>query len=308
MNKLSNSYLVCRDIFKKNFYLLYLVCTLLSIEKFKFICSLYSLFYYLSIENHISIYNKELISLYKKLKSSDHNKSIKILKNYPIVFIAFFETINKLQIDEKLFTKIIEAIEIINTNTTYNTYEDLEIYLNKISSIIAELMVRILSYKSNQFVYNIPQLKKFLQKLIEGIYTTTIIQNIFIDRNRNPPKIYIPKVEQEWFETDLTDITNDYTNTNKNLIKFELEKCQNLYKKSDLCVNIIDLKQKPAIKLLKNLFQNINTKIEKKKYDVYTHYIELSNFDIIKCFISNLSIFDLFSFTYNFIHYNFFFN
>ena len=320
MNKiLKDSYIKCRDIFKKYAKTYYLGAILFEKTKFYHISAFYA--FARVIDNIVDVDNtnlhirrEKLLNLetlflehYKYYKKNKKYLEVSYDNTFAAILPAVLHTFTEIKIDDLCIRSFFNSMRMDLYKFRYKNYKELEEYMYGSAEIIGEVMYSIME-KDNI------ELLDYAYSLGTAFQLTNFIRDIREDYEMKPMRIYIPIDEQEEYNVNLEldipkiiekTISDEQFKNVKKLIKFEIERCDKIYDFSQ--VGIDKLKYKKSINLSKVLYQSIHNKIIENDYDVFNQKCNLSIYEKLSLCYQYLGLWDLCHFIFNYIRYSYFF-
>lgn len=322
------SYKKCRDLFENFSKSYYLGSMIFPFHKFKHICAIYGL-----VRVADNIVDKQIVFLSeieeKKIKFDDFINSFysiydlsdeeyNLIKNdysfwnkYNVIFKAVFETIKELNLEKNLFERFFKSMKKDLTKFKYESYEELEEYMDGSASVVGEIMLRIMSHNDDFYLKKKSNSRKcYAQILGISFQLTNFIRDIREDFNMHPSRIYLPleDINKYNLDFDYYNDTNSVDNKFKNFIKKQIKKNRVLYSLSDTGINMLSPNDKIAIKLSRKLYSNILVKIEEEDYNLFNYKkINLDYKEKLNIIYEDLGIYKLIMIFINYIFYTYFF-
>jgi 15-cis-phytoene synthase len=311
--KLYKSYKLCQYLFKKHSKSYYLGAMLFPFDTFKYICAFYG--FVRVVDNIIdsddfSINTKKI--LLKEIKYnffySFDNNEIPCNSDNDEVYLALFDTINTLKIPRDIFERFFNSMEMDLEKTEYNTYNELEDYMNGSAGIVGETMLIIMAHNNSFYDGKTNLLKPYAQKLGYSFQLTNFIRDIKEDYNMEPSRIYMPKDELINYnvELDIYIISCLVDEKFKTFAKYQIEKNKELYKYSQIGLDKLEPTHKKAINISRILYSGILDYIQYNNYELFGPKIKIgfwSKLDIIR---QNLTIFQMMKVFINYFAYSYF--
>jgi len=162
------------------------------------------------------------------------------------------------------------------SKTEYQTYNELEKYMYGSASVVGLMMVYVVADEDKKQ----PALE-YAQALGEAFQMTNFLRDIYEDVKERD-RVYLPIDDMENFGVTKQDLLNKNLNQNFiDLMKFEIERTQDLYKKADLGLKFLPKREAKAIKVARVLYSRIIDKIEGANYDIFSSRLHLSFFEKI---------------------------
>lgn len=329
------SYKECKNIFKTYSKSYYLGSMIFPFEKFIHICAFYGLVRVADnivdsknlsenekceklnefIENFFNIYD---------LKDEDY----KIIKNnnkfwckYHDIFRALFKTIKEIKLERQLFERFFKSMKMDLEKYNYQTYWELEKYIDGSAAVIGEVMLKIMMYKDDYYVknpYNSSERFEFTKQnrmsyanlLGNSFQMTNFIRDIREDYNMNPRRIYLPLEEINVYKLNFEKYNNEgVVDINfKEFITEQISRNKVLYTFSDIGINMLSPNDKAAIKLSRILYSRILDKIEEKDYELFApEKIKVGFMEKMKIILNNIGLFNFIKIVIHYISYSYFF-
>lgn len=181
------------------------------------------------------------------------------------VLMAVVDTVQKFPIDPECFRRFLRSMTMDLTIATYETWEDLLDYMDGSAAVIGEMMLPILephdtaAFGHARDLGNAFQLTNFLRDVNEDL-----------DRGR----VYIPQEDVRRFGVDLTmrSCTPEFIS----LMKFEIERCRELYESADKGIAMLPPRSARCIRAARVLYSRILERIEAQRYDVFSNRASVS--------------------------------
>ena len=320
-----NSYKECRNLFKKHSKSYYLGAMLFPFKKFKHITAFYGL---VRVADDI-VDNFDYCKDNKKYKLEEfinnffyifslNDKDYNLIKNddlfwskYHVIFRALFITIKELQLDKSLFERFFNSMKMDLEIENYKTYEDLEKYMDGSAAVVGEIMLKIMSHDDKYYLENINNNRIYHSRILGNAFQlTNFIRDVKEDYNMNPRRIYLPTDELDNYNINLDDYNNtQIINDNfKFFIKDQIKKNNDLYKISDVGINMLSPNDSLAIKLSRILYSRILDKIEEKNYELFSpQKIKVSFNEKMYIIYDNIGFIKFIKIIINYILYSYFF-
>jgi phytoene synthase len=173
---------------------------------------------------------------------------------------AVVHTVRAFDIDTTAFDRFLRSMTMDLTVESYETWDDLLVYMDGSAAVIGEMMLPILepldydtALPHARDLGNAFQLTNFLRDVDEDL-----------DRGRQ----YIPLEDSRRFGADLTEraVTPKFIA----LMQFEIKRCRALYESADIGISMLPERSAKAIRAAFTLYGRILDKIEAQQYDVFT--------------------------------------
>jgi len=163
----------------------------------------------------------------------------------------------------------------------YETYEELERYMYGSAVVVGCMMVYILCAGDEHFrvdtAYRVSILDK-ARALGEAFQMTNFLRDIGEDMILRK-RIYIPLDDMNRFGVTEKDVQDSLLSKEFiNLMKFEIGRTRELYEKADKGILMLSYRASRGIRVARVLYSKILSKIENKKYDVFSSRIRVARF------------------------------
>jgi phytoene synthase len=184
------------------------------------------------------------------------------------VLRAVVDTVLSYRIDLNCFRRFLRSMTMDLTVESYETWNDLLVYMDGSAAVIGEMMLPILEPTNDAAIGpardlgNAFQLTNFLRDVNEDL-----------DRRR----VYIPQEDVRRFGVDLTQ--RQCTPEFVELMKFEIARCRELYRSADEGLALLPPKSARSIGAARVLYGKILDKIEAQRYDVFARRASVSTWE-----------------------------
>lgn len=145
----------------------------------------------------------------------------------------------------------------------YDAYQDLQGYMYGSASVVGLIMSYVIGFNNDKALHYAPYLGEAMQ-------LTNFIRDIGEDY-RERSRIYLPQEDMNKYnvkESDIRDgrVSDDFIK----LIKFEIKRARDLYRKSDQGLNYLNKRGRFAVIMASRMYEAILDKVEQNNYDVLT--------------------------------------
>lgn len=194
---------------------------------------------------------KQANSLYKE--SATGQKQDSVLGMMAIVSKRF-------DFKDEWVQKFFDAMYMDTFINRYQTYSELENYMEGSAAVVGYMMSSIIGYKQDALVY--------ARSLGQAMQLTNFLRDIKEDFEKS--RIYIP---QDWLVK--FDVTEDYFKIEKvdenwiNLMKYAISLNYELYKKAEKGIPLLNKNGQKQVYASLLLYREILRQIEKQNYDVF---------------------------------------
>lgn len=187
------------------------------------------------------------------------------------VFIALADTVSKLDIPFELLRSLLTAFRRDVVQRRYETFEDLLSYCACSANPVGRIVLTIFGYRDE---------KSFLlsDKICTALQLTNFWQDVAIDQQKD--RLYLPLEDclshgysiEQWKDGRVDD-------TFRRLMKFETERTRDLFYAGAELPFIVDKDLQVELKLVWFGGMTILKKLERSKFDVFSHRPTLSSLD-----------------------------
>jgi phytoene synthase len=178
-----------------------------------------------------------------------------------LVLKAMVHTVRAFRIDPDCVRRFLASMTMDLTVETYETYDDLLGYMDGSAAVIGEMMLPILEPTDRAAVGpardlgNAFQLTNFLRDVDEDL-----------DRHRT----YIPQEDIRRFGAGSAFATRTATPEFRALMRFEIERTRELYRRSDAGLDLLPERSRRCIRAARVLYAQILDEIEAIDLDVFS--------------------------------------
>jgi phytoene synthase len=181
------------------------------------------------------------------------------------VLKAVVHTVKAFDIDTDCFRRFLRSMTMDLTVATYETWDDLLVYMDGSAAVIGEMMLPILEPLR-------PEATAHARDLGNAFQLTNFLRDIAEDLDRN--RQYVPQEDLRRFGVDLTPrrCTPEFVE----LMRFEIARCRELYVSADLGLAMLPTESAKCIGAARVLYGRILDKIEEQHYDVFAKRARVS--------------------------------
>jgi 15-cis-phytoene synthase len=182
------------------------------------------------------------------------------------VLKAVVHTVRSFDIDPSAVRRFLNSMTMDLSVATYESYADLEIYMDGSAAVIGEMMLPILEPD------DIDKARPHARDLGNAFQLTNFLRDVSEDLERN--RVYIPQEDLRRFQTDpyarICDVAW------KEMMRFEIGRCRELYASADIGVAMLAPSSQRCIRAARDLYGGILGKIEAANYDVFTSRVRVT--------------------------------
>jgi phytoene synthase len=176
------------------------------------------------------------------------------------VLKAVVHTVRAFDIDVDAFHRFLGSMTMDLTVDSYDTWDDLLVYMDGSAAVIGEMMLPIL--EPSDYDVALPHARD----LGNAFQLTNVLRDIDEDLDRG--RQYVPMEDSRRFGAELAarKVTPEFVE----LMRFEIERCRALYKSADVGISMLPDRSARSVRAAHTLYGRILDKIEQQKYDVFT--------------------------------------
>jgi phytoene synthase len=175
------------------------------------------------------------------------------------VLKAVVHTVRAFDIDPECFRRFLRSMTMDLTVASYETWDDLVVYMDGSAAVIGEMMLPILEPSS-------PDATPRARDLGNAFQLTNFLRDVNEDLDRG--RVYVPQEDLRRFGADpwRRQVTPEWVA----LMSFEIERCRELYRSADVGVSYLPAREGRCISAARTLYSRILDRIEANGYDVFT--------------------------------------
>ncbi len=182
------------------------------------------------------------------------------------VLKAVVHTIRVFDIDPDCVQRFLRSMTMDLSVATYETYADLQFYMDGSAAVIGEMMLPVLEPR------DIVTAKPHARDLGDAFQLTNFLRDVAEDLDRG--RVYIPQEDLRKFKADPTRrVANEQW---RDVMKFEIARCRELYVSADFGVEMLPVSSQRCIRAARDLYSGILEKIEAANYDVFTERVRVT--------------------------------
>ncbi len=185
------------------------------------------------------------------------------------VLKAVVHTVRAFDIDTTAFERFLRSMTMDLTIESYETWDDLLVYMDGSAAVIGEMMLPIL--EPSDYDIALPHARD----LGNAFQLTNFLRDIDEDLDRG--RQYVPLEDSRRFGAELTDrrVTPEFTE----LMRFEIERCRELYRSAEIGISMLPDRSAKCVGAAHRLYGRILDEIESKQYDVFESRASVSTFE-----------------------------
>ncbi len=182
------------------------------------------------------------------------------------VLKAVVHTVRSFQIEPDAVRRFLDSMTMDLSVSTYETYADLEVYMDGSAAVIGEMMLPILEPR------DLDRAKPHARDLGNAFQLTNFLRDVAEDLDRG--RVYIPQVDLRQFGADPKTRKADQQWVD--LMRFEIARCHCLYASADLGIAMLPPSSQRCIRAARDLYSGILEKIEEAHFDVFTTRVRVT--------------------------------
>jgi 15-cis-phytoene synthase len=182
------------------------------------------------------------------------------------VLKAVVHTVRAFDIDPDCVQRFLRSMTMDLSVATYQTYADLQLYMDGSAAVIGEMMLPVLEPR------DMATAKPHARDLGDAFQLTNFLRDVAEDLERG--RVYIPQDDLQRFGADPARRVAD--ERWREVMKFEIERCRDLYKSADFGVDMLPVSSQRCIRAARDLYSGILEKIEAANYDVFTERVRVT--------------------------------
>ncbi len=191
-------------------------------------------------------------------------------------------TIDTKKLNENNFLNLLKAFKQDIWKNRYSSFDDLLNYCKNSANPVGRLILEL-----NEVNDEYAKLRS--DEVCTALQLTNFIQDVKVDLEKN--RIYLPEDEMQRFSVDEKSIIQkNFTNELRNLLKFQVDRTFELFKKGRELLDYLPFKLKFQILVTIKGGEEILKKIESINYNVLKTRPTLSKMDFAKIFISTILV------------------
>ena len=185
------------------------------------------------------------------------------------VLKAVVHTVRAFDIDTTAFRRFLRSMTMDLTVESYETWDDLLVYMDGSAAVIGEMMLPIL--EPTDYDVALPHARD----LGNAFQLTNFLRDIDEDLDRG--RQYVPLEDSRRFGADLglRRVTPEFVD----LMRFEIERCRELYRSAEIGISMLPERSARCVGAAHTLYGRILDEIEAQGYDVFDSRASVSTFE-----------------------------
>jgi 15-cis-phytoene synthase len=185
------------------------------------------------------------------------------------VLKAVVHTVRAFDIDTDAFRRFLRSMTMDLTVESYESWDDLLVYMDGSAAVIGEMMLPIL--EPSDIDVALPHARD----LGDAFQLTNFLRDIAEDLDRG--RQYIPLEDSRRFGVDLTErrVSPEFVE----LMRFEIERCRELYRSAEVGISMLPPRSAKCVGAAHALYGRILDEIERQDYDVFGSRASVSTFE-----------------------------
>jgi phytoene synthase len=177
-----------------------------------------------------------------------------------LVLKAVVHTVRAFDLDVDLFERFLHSMEMDLTVEVYETWADLEEYVDGSAAVIGEMMMPILEPD------DLDEARAAARALGIAFQLTNFLRDVGEDLDRG--RVYLPQEDLRRFGADIHRRVVD--DAWVHVAQFEIERCRQLYAEADPGIDALPASSARGIWAARRLYAGILDQIEANGYDVFS--------------------------------------
>ena len=185
------------------------------------------------------------------------------------VLKAVVHTVRAFDIDTTAFRRFLRSMTMDLTVESYETWDDLLVYMDGSAAVIGEMMLPIL--EPTDYDVALPHARD----LGNAFQLTNFLRDIDEDLDRG--RQYVPLEDSRRFGADLglRRVTPEFVE----LMRFEIERCRELYRSAEIGISMLPERSARCVGAAHTLYGRILDEIEAQGHDVFDSRASVSTFE-----------------------------
>jgi phytoene synthase len=181
------------------------------------------------------------------------------------VLKAVVHTVQAFDIDVECFRRFLHSMAMDFTISTYETYADLQGYMDGSAAVIGEMMLPILEPTDREAAF------QPARDLGDAFQLTNFLRDVNEDLDRG--RVYIPQADLARFGVVIEDrvVTPQW----RDLMVFEIERTRELYRSARVGIPFLPPSSQRCIRAAHRLYGGILAEIERADYDVFSRRVRV---------------------------------
>jgi 15-cis-phytoene synthase len=177
------------------------------------------------------------------------------------VLKAVVHTVRAFAIDVDCFHRFLRSMAMDLTTSTYDTWDDLLVYMDGSAAVIGEMMLPVLE------PFDADAAREHARDLGNAFQLTNFLRDIDEDLDRG--RTYVPQEDIEKFGAQSAFARRTVTPELVDLLQFEIARARDLYASADLGVSMLPPASARCIAGARELYAGILDRLEAAGYDVF---------------------------------------
>ncbi len=178
------------------------------------------------------------------------------------VLKAVVHTVTAFAIDPECFHRFLRSMAMDLTVSTYETWEDLLVYMDGSAAVIGEMMLPILE------PFDMATALPHARDLGNAFQLTNFLRDV--DEDLDLGRVYLPQEDVRRFGAESALAERKATPELVELLRFEIERARDLYRSADMGVSMLPPASARCIAGARSLYSKILEHIEAADYDVFS--------------------------------------
>ena len=178
------------------------------------------------------------------------------------VLKAVVHTVRAFDIDVDCFRRFLRSMAMDLTVATYETWDELLVYMDGSAAVIGEMMLPVLE------PFDAEAARPHARDLGNAFQLTNFLRDVAEDLDRG--RVYLPQEDVRKFDAGSALERREPTTAFADLMRFEIARARSLYASADLGVGMLPPASARCIGGARDLYSQILDRIEAASYDVFS--------------------------------------
>ena len=178
-----------------------------------------------------------------------------------LVLLAWRDLLKTYKIPQNLPLELMKGVLMDTHIKRYASFEELYVYCYRVASTVGLMSSEIFGYADEKTL-------EYAEALGIAMQLTNILRDVGEDAAMN--RIYLPAEDLRRFNVSEKQIFDNQWDENFiNLMKFQIERAREFYKKSEKGIALLERDARFAVLLASRIYAKILDEIERQNYDVF---------------------------------------
>lgn len=185
-------------------------------------------------------------------------------------FLKLWNIADKFRIPLDYFIELIKGVRMDLLNVRFESIDDLITYCYRVASVVGLMSIQIFGYKDDR-------VKEYAVNLGIALQLTNILRDVGVDAEMG--RVYLPLEDLEKFGVSEKDILDKNDNKAFHLLmQHQYQRAIHFYRKADKILPASERRNMLPSQIMKNIYFHLLKNIEKSKFNVLNHKLEIPTF------------------------------